>query len=40
MQNEPRGQNLDSAVRVVGAGGLNDQEQQILTDEEWRNLAQ
>jgi hypothetical protein len=35
-----RSENPAGAVRVIGAGDLSDQEKQILTDEEKRNLVQ
>jgi filamentous hemagglutinin family protein len=37
---DQRSENPAGAVRVVGAGDLSDQEKQILTDEEKRNLVQ
>ncbi|MEW6436334.1 MAG: filamentous hemagglutinin family protein [Pseudomonadota bacterium] len=39
-KHEQRSQNLNSAVRVVGAGDLNDGEKAILTEQEKRNLVQ
>jgi len=37
---DQRSENPAGAVRVIGAGDLSDQEKQILTDEEKRNLVQ